>query len=254
MENIQKVSLDYCKDWAEALAFGMSGTPICVTDAIPMLILDNIRRIFKGQEQNESGGSSSTSSTSTSEDGFAKQTKYLVLARSLLYADINATSDANISISSFGTALLNIMIEDTSDVILTYRTSRLEVSLIIAALSNISIQKTDLNPLINKIVLRFESNYKDSQIKSETDDMDVVTTTTAIDNDNNADNDSKQQSPKDTENLSVPTSTSSGSFILKQISELTDAWLDELVHYTPQWRSVELLPTLFNLMLKCSGH
>lgn len=109
LDNISKVSLDYCNDWAEAIAFGFGEYPQAVNglqsgtregNVVCAALLDLATVTFADASSEvvevtsavpESGGGSSGSS------GFTRNTKHMLLLISLMVADVGAVAGVSLA-------------------------------------------------------------------------------------------------------------------------------------------------------------
>jgi hypothetical protein len=186
-EQVEKLSVDYFSDWAEAVFFvtssGLSKShgPLC------SITLEGFRRVLKVTPQPVSSATASiinsigsiiSSSESTNgsmsveeadtvkesgEEGFAGQGKALTLTRAALTGEINAnallgasstttTSSAQDSSSSLGVLIAQILSEQDSDFLSPFRNCRLEIGKIFSLLSeNTCTEGLDLNAILLKI-------------------------------------------------------------------------------------------------------
>jgi hypothetical protein len=188
-EQVEKLSVDYFSDWAEAVFFvtssGLSKThgPLC------SITLEGFRRVLKVTPQPVSSAAASISIISTissiissestngsmsveeadavkesGEEGFAGQGKALTLTRAALTGEINAnallgasstataSSAQDSSSNSLGVLIAQILSEQDSDFLSPFRNCRLEIGKIFSLLSeNTCTEGLDLSAILLKI-------------------------------------------------------------------------------------------------------
>ena len=152
---LEKVSLEYCKSWADAISFGLSGSPVDKSAVIPAFLLQNLAASLKGAG---SGVVSDGCSLDVSEghgdevegDGFSRQSKVLILTSAMLNADICSCANAGIAQSSIGNAVLSIFLDGSTELISPYRTSREEICSILAQM--LDMHSTDVCALIAPVI------------------------------------------------------------------------------------------------------
>lgn len=146
-ENINSISLEFSRDWAEALSFGLSSAPINVTNALTAYILQELEMTMLKSDK--------ASMEVTGEEGFSRQSKLLILTTSLLNTDICNCSINNVGETAVGRALLDLFTRTDVELISPYRTSRDNIAEIIALLSETSSSKMDMIPLLKKMSAQY---------------------------------------------------------------------------------------------------
>lgn len=220
LENIQKVSLDYCQDWAEALCFGLSATPINIQSILATSILENIQSILRVQSQD----------ADIKDEGFTTQAKFLMFARGILYADVAASAEAGY-VSVFGEKLVALFSDSNYELMLTYRTSRNELATILGGLHDtVAMTTTQATNIISKLLSKL-----DGFVENNRTDTAVIMT-------------------DDTESTTELTVTDPVAVTSKHIAEIAARWLDTIVHSVLQYKAEAIIPLLFTIILKACGH
>ena len=107
VQNISKISLDYCKDWAEALAYGLGEYPQPIIDhdagvvnPVCSSIIDLASQAICDSQTVEIDSASSLdndNNTNSTKQGFSKHTKHILLLIALLVADVGAVANVPLS-------------------------------------------------------------------------------------------------------------------------------------------------------------
>lgn len=142
-DSISSISLDYCREYADAIAFGFA-MPVETDSLILVSILKSLEHSLAFVE--------SDISTTTGEEGFSRQSKLLVLIGALLNADICNCSIVNRETSAVATELLSLFSRESIDIVSPFRTSRDEIGLIVALLTEQnSVVVTDMTSILAKL-------------------------------------------------------------------------------------------------------
>jgi hypothetical protein len=159
LETVEKHSLEFSKDWAEAVGFGLGGFDLGRLGKSPIVysILCRLRLSL------QVGHSSSLSE----DEGFAKEGKILHLTVAVLLAE-TYRSPAPSTTPAFTKALINILCEPASLIASPYRTSRQSMATILTKIVHANPDYVNILP----IVTRLEKIAM--ELKSPLDDMDVV--------------------------------------------------------------------------------
>jgi hypothetical protein len=140
-ENVDKVSVEFNKDWAEALYFASGGRPTAIDGLMATTVLENLKTCLAQQQslslenKMEQEGDEKVSS-----DGFRKQDKILTIVRALVVSDTAVTGIYSIPTSEFGMKVLEIF--EKVGCVSDYRSTRVEIASILGSLTQI---KTDSN-------------------------------------------------------------------------------------------------------------
>ena len=266
IDQMDKASLDYCNDWAEALLFGFSDYPIQSTDTISSHVLEQIRRILRtplntnnnnddsniAEENSVTTGAESINvnvSCTANEEGFASQAKVFVIAKALLRADIAANISCGLRKDSyFGSMILSLLNEPTASIVSPYRTSRDALIALLTYIVDISYDNVDMMKIID--------NLKSQILKTEQ----INIHTNAVD-----------EPPSDTitvvdlvvkdeveESLALLMSNTSKNIInntlQKHIYDFSSRLLESMFHLTLQRRSFPLYGPLIKFCINGSGH
>eukprot|EP00605_Chrysophyceae_sp_TOSAG23-4_P000346 GSChrysophyteH1.ASY1.ANO1.393.1 assembled CDS len=137
-ENVDKISLEFCKDWAEALAMAVADPKHQVVKSIREYLISEFSSLF-----------TSDSTSTEGDDGFSNEGKKLTLVQALLVADI-AYSVGNHAQSEISLVVANIM-SKSGCYISAYRTSRSIISHIIGLFAD-AIHLDTFSPIIESIL------------------------------------------------------------------------------------------------------
>ena len=265
-EQVEKLSVDYFSDWAEAVYYVVScgfckpNRPLCA------LVLEGFRRVLKVP----SGAGNSTAmiganlenasevdmevAKENGEEGFSGQGKALTLTRAALTGDINACallgapSDSPRSSSVIGALLSNIFSESESDFLSDFRNCRLEIGKIFSLLSESGCSTSlDLSAILQKI-----SNAVNVGVGiPAADDISMDVANVAIGE--------LSSNPSSHTPVTVSAAALSSS---KSAVETACAWAQYMSQTLPHWRSTDCLPQngglgfggLISIVLCGSGH
>ena len=145
-KSINSISLEFSKDWADALSFGLASTPIDASNPVSCYILKELEKTMLKSERSVDG---------SSEEGFSRQSKLLLLAISLLNTDICSCSILGIDETFIGKALNDIFSRPDIEIISPYRTSRDYICEIIALLAESSSAKVNMTQLLKKLSVQY---------------------------------------------------------------------------------------------------
>jgi hypothetical protein len=154
VENVERLSVDYFADWAEAVYFVFSCGLCKMSNPLCCLVLDGFRRILISGETEEV----------EKEEGFARQGRVLTLTRAALSGEINACSSLSsgvgvsdgssppTSISPLAVALTQLLSEEGADFLSPFRNCRLEFGKMFSLLSESGAQTSvGLTAVLSKI-------------------------------------------------------------------------------------------------------
>lgn len=146
-DNIHAISLEFSKDWAEALSFGLASTPIEATNPVTIYILNELQKTMQKNDKSIDmpGG----------EEGFSRQSKLLLITTALLNTDICNCSIHSGCDTFVGKALLEMFSRSDTELVSPYRTSRDNISEIIALLSETSSKKVDMSHLLKELSVQY---------------------------------------------------------------------------------------------------
>lgn len=156
-DNTQRISLDYCCDYAEAIAFGLSARANSPSNVLCGFILSNASECFMDSSSDASMTNSSGSSDASS-SGFTRQAKQLQLLRALLVADniAVATVTSSNTKSLIGASLLASISERlggrVSAFASPYLVLRLEISKLLALLTECDAEPVHMRPIVGKLL------------------------------------------------------------------------------------------------------
>jgi hypothetical protein len=98
-EQVQSISFAYCKDWADAVIFGFSACPVRLSErdlqsdvSISDFLFQKFGSILAELSVMASQQAEAASADSTSDEGFARHAKYILLFKALLSADLSYAS------------------------------------------------------------------------------------------------------------------------------------------------------------------
>ena len=144
-----KVSMDYCRDWAEAVHFCATGAGIAAQEGDDVLdsplaraiILDDFAQLVRTELSGEG------------DDGFAKQGKRLLLCKAVVLGDISASCARGLPSSPIAAAVISTMRGATAgNLVSSYRSSRSEISSILCILADSTQAVADLGFFARQMV------------------------------------------------------------------------------------------------------
>ncbi len=92
LHNIDSISYDFCKDWADSIVFGYNCAPIDLSESsLASDIISNVRIVLKSILNLRHDASN----TINSDEGFSRHAKYVLLGKALLSADLSYISSMN---------------------------------------------------------------------------------------------------------------------------------------------------------------
>lgn len=265
-EQVEKLSVDYFSDWAEAVYFVVScgfckpNRPLCA------VVLEGFRRVLKvpsgaGNSIGISGADLMNAiavdvevAKENGEEGFSGQGKALTLTRAALTGDINACALLGVpaesprSSSAIGALLSHIFAESESDFFSDFRNCRLEIGKIFSLLSESGCSTSlDLSAILLKI-----SNAVNAGVGiPAADDISMDVANVAI-----------GEQPTNL-NSHTPVAVSAAALTSsKSAVETACAWAQYMSQTLPHWRSTDCLPQngglgfgeLISIVLCGSGH
>lgn len=148
-EAADKVSMDYCRDWAEAVHFcaTAAGTAAQGSDDVldsPLaraIILDDFAQLVRTELSGEG------------DDGFAKQGKRLLLCKAVVLGDISSSCARGLPASPLAAAVIATMQGATAgNLVSSYRSSRSEISSILCILFDSTHAVADLGFFARQMV------------------------------------------------------------------------------------------------------
>ncbi len=223
LEGIEKLSVDYVRDWAEAVFFAYSGQSSSVTSVIPAYILDGFKQLLRSQSAVVVATATAVTADTNPEEGFSLQGKVLLLVKAILQADLSAS----VTSSEIGDAFVNAVNDTTGSVISPYRTSRIEIASILSILIELSPTTPDLSPVRSRIVAACAS------LKYSGDKMDVETSLAEVEITTESDQVSKAANTQ-----------------LKNASETACIWIQFLVQRMPLWKFESELVDLLSVAVQ----
>lgn len=167
IEQVDKISTDYCADWAEALMLALVGSSF-PKESVAQLklvqyILDSFESVLLDQSNavnNAIASDSSQGSFAGSDDGFSRIDNRLVLTESLLQAELSTDYHMRSSAGSsqllpvIGTRILKYLKQSHISLISQYRSTREHVATIVVILSQLDFAaRTPLDELWSKLSL-----------------------------------------------------------------------------------------------------
>eukprot|EP01038_Epipyxis_sp_PR26KG_P007614 gene7614-10367_t len=236
-ENVEKISMEYCKDWAEGIFFAFSSISRNeILDEISSHILELFKLIIIGHNNNTNNSNNTENNNTLNEEGFARQGKILLLTRSLLIADISSyyCSENKSNSSIFGMKIISILEMEGQEIVSPYRTSRQELAGILSALCEFSTGN-NIHNLLQKLKTKTIINSTNSN-----NDMIIVDNN---DNNNFDGNENEQLTQESINKNSV-----------RNAFELSYLWLRHLLHGLPFYKVESLIPDLFRIVLTGSGN
>jgi hypothetical protein len=154
-DNTQRISLDYCSDYAEGVAYGFSMQANSSSNALCSSILANAADCFVDSNGDASAASNSSDAASS---GFTRQAKQLLLLRALLVADNTAvaTVASPARKSAIGTALYGSISQRLGGRVTAfaspYLVLRVEMSKLLALLAEFDAAPVSMRPIVDKLL------------------------------------------------------------------------------------------------------
>lgn len=144
-EGIEKVSLDYARDWEEALCFAYSDAPCRPTEAIPAYILERLQQVVltptaasnapTASNTAEAGAESATTTSGDQSESFTNQSKILQLTCALLQADQEACFTTGAT-SQLGGLLTSILLSQAEHALVSpYRSTRSDIAFVLTKMA-----------------------------------------------------------------------------------------------------------------------
>jgi hypothetical protein len=140
LEAVESLSMDYCRDWEEGLFFALEGKAVSQLGPIQTHILESFAQTLKSnnaiaslpmEETNVTAGGSASAAAAAVDEGFSRQGKILMFVIAILNGDCMArvvNKERNLLVAN---EVLRILISSESSIIISYRTSRMELASII---------------------------------------------------------------------------------------------------------------------------
>jgi hypothetical protein len=204
LEAVEPLSMDYCRDWEEGLFFALEGNASSQLGPIQIHILELFAQTLKSNNATASlpmeetsvlpGSSSAVPSSSSAssaaaalDEGFSRQGKILMFVIAILNGDCIARvvkKEKNLLVAN---EILRILTSSESSIIISYRTSRMELASIITTLiDHLSHNNTQTNHqqlldvLYAKITAEVTNNNNSSSVNDGGGDrMEVVDPTSS---------------------------------------------------------------------------
>lgn len=159
-ENVEKVSVEFNKDWAEAVYFASGGCPVNVNSLLVKTVLENMKASLA---QQQSSNDQIVAAEEKASDGFRKQDKILTIVRALLVADVTICGICNIPTSEFGLKVIDIF--EKVGCISDYRSTRIEIANILACLTQLHADKLNLGmDYMNRLAQKLNSSSSVNEI------------------------------------------------------------------------------------------
>lgn len=149
-DGVEKGSLDYARDWEEALCFAYSDVPCRPSEAIPAYVLERLQQVVLTPTATSNATAASTSSTAASSAGattematttdqaaesFTNQSKILQLTCALVAADQEACFTTGVS-SQLGSLLVNTLQAQPDHALVSpYRSTRSDIAFLLSKLA-----------------------------------------------------------------------------------------------------------------------
>mmetsp|Transcript_16918 Transcript_16918/g.25509 ORF Transcript_16918/g.25509 Transcript_16918/m.25509 type:complete len:939 (+) Transcript_16918:3165-5981(+) len=186
-DNVQRVSMDYCNDWADATVFAFASFPNSPTNPICAHIISNVSSMMTSDRSGEDPAEM-INAVNSAGSGFAKHAKNILLARALLLTDILAVSspyppstsmvmDKPASrVSDIGCAILKVFRDSCSSnrhvFASPYLVLRVEVSKLLAKLTECDNATVDMDGVATKVLVDCSRPYtqKGTPVGTETTD------------------------------------------------------------------------------------
>ena len=166
-ENVDKVSVEFNKDWAEALYFASGGSPTSADSFMVTTILDNLKNCLAQQQQQSSekleleGNDEKVSS----QEGFRKQDKILIIVRALVTSDIAVCGVCQFPTSVIGMKVLDIF--EKNGCVSDYRSTRAEIASILGCLTQVKDNKiSDSSAYFNGVVQQLQTSSSIDEISN----------------------------------------------------------------------------------------
>jgi hypothetical protein len=155
-QGIEKTSLDYCRDWEEAVYYAYSDVPSAASERIPAHLVQWVMQVVFSSSSASAAASSGNAAAAAEEaegaegadtqsESFTTQAKALQLACALLQGDqeacffhssTSASASASPAESQVAAALLRMLLaQEPAALVSPFRTTRMEVAFLLAALS-----------------------------------------------------------------------------------------------------------------------
>lgn len=151
-DNLEKLSYDYAKDWAEAIYFACTGLPNAADGKINFIskyLLDALQQVLaiKGDD------------LGLNEDGFAREAKQVMLASAIVQADLVACQEyfddhrIDESVSLVTQTALQIVESPKISLVSSYRSSRLEMASLLRVSVDLTFEQKDHLATIRRSLL-----------------------------------------------------------------------------------------------------
>jgi hypothetical protein len=150
LERTESLSMDYSRDWEESVFFAYEGKPLPAFGLLRKHFLDSFHQIFRLNTSAAAAASSSepmdvvdpsavpttVTANKTFDEGFSRQGKVLMLITAILNSDCIARAHNKERDLIVANEILAILTQPESNIIIPYRTSRIELSSILTTLSD----------------------------------------------------------------------------------------------------------------------
>ena len=156
-DQTQRLSIDYCNDYAEGVAYGLGTRPNDPRNAVCAMILANAAETFGDGVTDE--GSGVVTGGDSSGSGFTRYAKHLLLLRALLVTDISAVSSLTSPASgrsAIGETLHQMILDRLayrmSSFASPYQVLRVEMSRLLATLAEYDVGFVPLGAIADKVM------------------------------------------------------------------------------------------------------
>mmetsp|Transcript_274 Transcript_274/g.332 ORF Transcript_274/g.332 Transcript_274/m.332 type:complete len:2038 (+) Transcript_274:135-6248(+) len=228
--NVEKLSVDYFSDWAEAVYFVFSSGLCKLVNPLTVFVLEGFRRVVRATD----GAVGEESIVKESgEEGFARTGRALTLTRAALTGDINACACSLRSSkeSPLGITLTHILSEKDSDFLSPFRNCRLEIGKLFSVLSENGDKKSvDLSAVLLKL-------HNSSLVQGSIDSVSTEISQVAIE-------DSAMEVDMVTVETPIPQASKIGYSTSKNAVETACAWAQFMSQNLPSWRTTSCLPSV----------
>ena len=136
-ENVDKVSVEFNKDWAEALYFASGGRPTDINTLMATTALENLKSCLAQQQSASSENKmEQEGDEKVASEGFRKQDKILTIVRAMVVSDTAVTGVYSMPTSEFGMKVLEVF--EKVGCVSDYRSTRVEIASILGSLTQIN--------------------------------------------------------------------------------------------------------------------